>query len=107
MRIGIDARLLSGPLTGIGQYTAELSRKLVKLNRQTFPYTLGEVSSAYSWATDCEMRCGRCRHRLCRMLWSHTLLPRWAAQDRVDVSCGATHRLPTLLPSSLGNLLHE
>lgn len=38
MRVGVDARLLSIPLTGIGRYTAELSRALLAQGDEYFLY---------------------------------------------------------------------
>jgi glycosyltransferase involved in cell wall biosynthesis len=39
------------------------------------------------------------------MLWSQTLLPWWAACDRVEVFWGATHRLPRFLPQSIARVV--
>ncbi|ADW16710.1 glycosyl transferase group 1 [Desulfobulbus propionicus DSM 2032] len=105
MRIGVDARLLSEPVTGIGRYTTELTRELVQLGGNFYLYT-PKPPLASDWNNDnVILRSSRFESRIGKMLWSQTVLPYWAAQDKVDVFWGATHRLPRALPASMARVV--
>lgn len=105
IRVGIDARLLSQPVTGIGRYTAEMTRELVKLPGLFHLYAPSPVTVGDWRREDVVVRASRFRNRAGRMAWSQTLLPYWAARDRLDVFWGPTHRLPSLLPRSVGRVV--
>jgi glycosyltransferase involved in cell wall biosynthesis len=105
MRIGIDARLISLPLTGIGRYTVDLSRELFALGGEFFLYTPAPpIADDWSQA-HIHLRASRFSGKLGRMLWSQTVLPWQAARDRVDVFWGTTHRLPRCLPESIARVV--
>lgn len=105
MRVGIDAGLLSEPVTGIGRYTAELSRELVQLEGCFHFYSPKPVTVS-GWERErCCTRSSVFHNRIGKMLWSQTVLPFWAAQDKVDVFWGATHRLPRFLPASIARVV--
>ena len=100
MKIGIDARLLSRPLTGIGRYTFELTRSLILLEQITlYLYSPARILD------DCRLKLNGSKVRtmnleagLLRQAWTETLLPIWACHDKVDVFWGPAHRLPRWLP---------
>lgn len=105
MKIGVDARLLSVPLMGIGRYTAEMVRALKRQQAELCLYTVGKP-----WESDWEdkrtsLRVAAWRHRVLRMLWSQSLLPYWASRDAVDVFWGTTHRIPSLLPARVARVV--
>ena len=105
MRIGIDARLLAEPVTGIGRYTAEVSRELVQLEGDFRFYTpKPPVVSGWEGPRS-SLRSARFPGRVGKMVWSQTLLPYWAARDRVDLFWGPTHRLPRFLPASIARVV--
>lgn len=103
MLIGIDARTLSSPLTGIGCYTNELAKSLlgIKGNHLSLyaPSPLG--ADEYKGLKKSEIKCGSSSNRLARMVWSQTQLPRWANNDQIDIFWGPTHRLPRFLNKSI------
>lgn len=105
MRVGVDARLLSIPLTGIGRYTAELSRALVSQGDEYFLYMPSPPVDGVWDCRDAQVRSGRFRGRVGKMLWSQTVLPYSAARDSVDVFWGATHRLPRYLPQRIARVV--
>jgi glycosyltransferase involved in cell wall biosynthesis len=107
MRIGIDARLLSEDLTGIGRYTSELSRCLVRKDDEYFFYSPTPMlpNALESDGTRVHFRAAHCRRRISKMLWSQTALPLWAKTDRLDVFWGTTHRLPQFLPKSIAKVV--
>jgi len=105
MKIGIDARLLSLPVTGIGRYTHEMCRQLVMLEGQYCLYTPAPPMQDDWQQTHVSVRHAACSSRVSRMLWSQTLLPLWAAQDKVDLFWGTSHRLPRFLPAATARVV--
>lgn len=105
LRVGVDARLLCFPLTGIGRYTAELCNHLCRREVEVFCYLPGPISSAYALDQRIKVRAGRGGGELPKILWSQTLLPDWAARDAVDVLWGTSHRLPFRLQSTIGRVV--
>lgn len=105
MRIGVDARLLSEPVTGIGRYTVELARELVKLDGD-FQFYTPKAPVVAGWDGPRSKLCSAdFRGRIGKMIWSQTVLPYRAAKDQLDVFWGATHRLPRYLPESLARVV--
>ena len=99
--MGVDARLLCLPLTGIGRYAAELCNHLVHREVEVVCYLPGPLSSAYALDQRIKVRAGRGVGELPKILWSQTLLPDWAARDAVDVLWGTSHRLPFRLQATI------
>lgn len=105
MRVGIDARLLSVPVMGIGRYTAEMVHALKRQEAELFLYTPNSPIET-GWAgAHSQVRAAACRNRISRMLWSQSFLPYWAAQDQVDVFWGTTHRIPRFLSMRIARVL--
>lgn len=105
MRIGIDARLLSEPVTGIGRYTFELIKELVKQDSIFFLYSPRPFSVEHFQRNNVTVRSNNFHSRISKMLWSQTYLPYWAGMDRLDVFWGTTHRLPRYLPTSIARVV--
>jgi hypothetical protein len=105
MRIGVDARLLSMPLMGIGRYTAEMVRALKRQRANLYLYTPGKPVESGWEDTRTNLRVAGSHHRLCRMLWSQSLLPYWASRDALDVFWGTSHRIPHLLPTRVARVV--
>lgn len=105
MRIGIDAQLLSEPVTGIGRYTAELSRELLQLEGD-FRFYTPKPPVVSGWeGPGSSLRSAHFPGRFGKIVWSQTLLPYWAARDQVDLFWGPTHRLPRFLPASIARVV--
>jgi glycosyltransferase involved in cell wall biosynthesis len=107
MHVGVDARLLSGPLTGIGRYTLELSKALIRCTPvQLSLYTPSRVDDqTQQHLRPALLKSGSFKSRLFKMAWSQTTLPYWANKDRIDLFWGATHRLPRFLPQSIARVV--
>lgn len=105
MRVGIDARLLSEQVTGIGRYTTELTRELIKNECQYFLYSARPVERSQWQQTNATLRTANLNSRSGRMVWSQTWLPYWAWKDNLDVFWGATHRLPQYLPANIARVV--
>ena len=107
MKVWVDARLLSRPLTGIGRYTLEMCRALSN-NPEVVLYLYSpsplraEASEILASAT---IRSGCWNNGLLRQLWTESYLPLWAKKDQVDLFWGPAHRLPCLLPGSMASVV--
>ena len=107
MHVGVDARILSASLTGIGRYTFELSKKWThnpstKLSFYTPTPVTDEVIQSMKPGV---FKSASCHNRLSKMMWSQTKLPYWAGRDQVDLFWGPTHRLPRFLPKSIARVV--
>lgn len=103
MKIGVDARLLSKSITGIGRYTLEMCRALSRLEGVTlYLYSPSPIDSEISKIFKSSViRTSTFNKGIFRQIWSETYLPLWAKQDDVDVFWGPAHRLPRWLPSKI------
>ena len=107
MHIGIDGRTLLNPLTGIGRYTYEVSKALLGITGvQESLYAPAAIDMKLQQGLEhAEIKVGRSRNRLAKMVWSQTQLPRWANEDSIDLFWGPTHRLPRFLNHSIPRVL--
>ncbi|MET0103022.1 MAG: glycosyltransferase family 1 protein [Sedimenticola sp.] len=105
MRVGIDARLLSEQITGIGRYTSELTRQLIMQKGEFHLYSACPISDNFWRQDNIMLRSGHFHNRIGKMLWSQTYLPYWSVKDQIDVFWGTTHRLPKYLPSSVARVV--
>lgn len=103
MRIGIDARLLTRPLTGIGRYTHEMVNALLRANAELILYTPGPLlhplygGSGHVLQRIATMKGGS----VGRLFWGQVVLPTLVYHDRPEIFWGPTHRLPPGLPRDI------
>lgn len=107
MKIGIDARLLSRPITGIGRYTIEMCRALSRINGLSLHlYSPAPFLSSHGAEfADAHIRVGSWDNGCLRQFWSESYLPLWAKKDVVDVFWGPGHRLPHFLPNNMARVV--
>lgn len=105
MRIGIDAQMLCGTITGIGRYTSEIIRKLVHSDSEFFLYAPKPLSTDEWAAANVTVRSSGFESRTGKILWSQTQLPYSAGKDHLDVFWGPTHRLPRLLSNRIARVV--
>lgn len=107
MKVGVDARLLSRPLTGIGRYTLELCRVLSKEpNISLYLYSPAPIQSDVVLSLpSANIRTKNWNNGLLRQLWGESYLPLWAKKDEVDVFWGPAHRLPRWLPKNIARVV--
>ncbi len=107
MKVGVDARLLSRPITGIGRYTLEMCRSLSKIPHISL-YLYSPALIRPDLPLDFEKAtirtCGW-ENGLLRQFWSESYLPMWAKIDEVDVFWGPGHRLPRWLPGNIARVV--
>ena len=105
MRVGIDARPLAEPITGIGRYVSELTSRLLTKPGNINLYSARPIIN-HEWSRgNLSIYSAQCKSRLTSMLWAQSELPYRAAKDRVDVFFGTTHRLPHFLPRSIARVV--
>lgn len=105
MRIGIDAQMLCGTITGIGRYTSEIVRKLVHSDSEFFLYAPKPPATDEWAAANVTVRSSDFKSRVGKILWSQTQLPYYAGIDHLDIFWGPTHRLPRLLPNKIAKVV--
>jgi glycosyltransferase involved in cell wall biosynthesis len=103
MKIGVDARLLSRPLTGIGRYTLEMCRALSQIPEVSlFLYSPSSIQDVVRRKfSSAQFRTMNFKNGMLRQLWSESFLPLWAKMDAVDIFWGPAHRLPHFLPKAI------
>lgn len=107
MKVGVDARSLSRPLTGIGRYTLEMCRALSKINDiSLYLYSPAPVFNEYRLGLEsAHIRNKDWHGDLSRQFWSETYLPLWVKEDDVDLFWGPAHRLPRLLINKISSVV--
>lgn len=105
MRIGIDAQMLCGTITGIGRYTSEIIRKLVHSDSEFFLYAPKPPATDEWVAANVTVRSSDFKSRAGKILWSQTQLPYYAGKDHLDIFWGPTHRLPRLLSNKIAKVV--
>jgi glycosyltransferase involved in cell wall biosynthesis len=102
MRIGVDARLLSRPLTGIGRYSHEMINALLRADADLVLYAPGPlIHPLHSGAGRYTERITPMQGRALHLLWGQAVLPLQVRRDRPDVFWGPAHRLPPGLPQEI------
>lgn len=107
LTVGVDARSLSRPVSGLGRYTLEMCLALNRLNSIHLylysPTLIPEnVLSQFDRVT---VRMADCRYSLTSHFWCETYLPWLLRSDDLDVFWGTAHRLPCLLPKTLARVV--
>ena len=105
MRVGIDARLLSEPLTGIGRYTKELTNQLIDYPGQFYLYSAQNIIHRECLNKKTKVRSTNFQSRFARMWWSQSYLPYWSGKDQVDIFWGTAHRIPRYLPKRIARVV--
>lgn len=99
MKIGVDARLLSIPLTGIGRYSHEMVNALLRHGAELTLFSPAPI--IHPLEGRCEIRTWRAKGSVGRVVWGHGILPRWVRESGVDAFWGPAHRLPGSLPKGV------
>lgn len=106
MRIGIDARSLSKPITGIGRYTLELLDRMVLNNEhEWFIYSNRPLLNGNWDYPNVVVRNWNISNRWLGMGWYQTILPLQVAKDKCDLFWSPAHYLPNFLPKSINTVV--
>lgn len=106
MKIGVDARILSSPITGLGHHTIEMCRALSNVKDvEIYLYSPSHINNIVSRLELVTIRTHSWNNSLLGQLWSETYLPLWAREDEIDVFWGPSHRLPRLLSCKISRVV--
>jgi len=107
LKIGVDARPLSRPLTGIGRYTLEMCKSLSKIdNISLYLYSPSPIDfENLENITYIKYRTKNWHNGFLKQLWAEFFLPKWAKEDKIDVFWGPVHRLPRFLPKTIASVI--
>ncbi|MGD0020839.1 MAG: glycosyltransferase family 1 protein [Smithellaceae bacterium] len=106
MKIGLDARQLSRPLTGMGRYTLEICQSLSKIKGiSLYLYSPADLRFDFRGLEQAHVRTKNWDAGILRQFWTETFLPFWAARDRVDIFWGPAHRIPRFLPDTMARVV--
>ncbi|MGB9713139.1 glycosyltransferase family 4 protein [Dissulfurimicrobium hydrothermale] len=110
-RIGVDARILSERITGIGRYTYEMLAVLVDRGHKWFLYSHRPLVVGDWSQSNVQLRTANLPEainlprRMLRLAWAQSVLPWWANQDDIDLFWAPGHRLPYYLPRRIARVV--
>lgn len=104
-RIGVDARLLSEPITGIGRYLFETLSRMVDEGHEWYLYSHRPIIIGNWTRNNITIRNLNLKSRPMRMLWAQSILPYWAHKDNIDIFWSPAHRIPRYLPSQIASVV--
>jgi glycosyltransferase involved in cell wall biosynthesis len=105
IRIGVDARLLSEPLTGIGRYFYEILSRLVESDYEWYLYSHRPIIIGDWNRNNVVLKTLNLNGRILRMLWAQSILPYWCCRDSISLFWGPSHRVPRFLPASISSIV--
>lgn len=105
MKIAVDARILSEPITGIGRYTHEVLSRLIGYGHEWYLYSHRPIIVGEWDHPNVTVRTLNVSGRTMRMIWAQTYLPYLAACDKVDLFWSPAHRIPKFLPRSIPSVV--
>ena len=105
LRIGVDARPLCHPGTGIYRYTHELLSRMCTMGGRWFLYSPQAYDTGVLDLPDVTHCMANVPFYLGGSQASQILFPRWARRDAIDLYWGTRHHLPRLLPGDLSAVL--
>jgi glycosyltransferase involved in cell wall biosynthesis len=105
LNIGVDARPLMHPKSGIGRYTYNLLERLVLSDHNWILYADNSLVDAFSSYDNVSIRSGNMSNSLSGLFYSQLIFPIWAAKDNLDIYWSPRHHLPLFLPNSIFSFL--
>ena len=107
MKIAIDARPLSRPLTGIGRYTFNLVKNLVELGSDHIWYLYSDqpLTTCVPESPNVHIKTGNISSDIASTLFTQFVFSTWARRDNVDVFWSPRHHLPLLLPRKVKKIV--
>lgn len=102
IRIGVDCRPLSRPVSGISRYTHELLRRMARRQDALwYFYSDAPLDMDVSRWSNASIRIFNERNRLAALHWYHGRLPGLMKRDSLDVFWSPRHHLPLRIPHAI------
>jgi glycosyltransferase involved in cell wall biosynthesis len=105
LRIGVDARPLCHPGTGIYRYTFELLSRMCRMGGEWFLYSSQAYGTAAFDNSTVQHRIAGIPRRLRAAQSAHLFFPLWSKRDGLDVFWGPRHQLPLWLPAGVRSIV--
>lgn len=108
MRIAVDVRPLSVPITGIGQYTRQLLFELIVTSPADWHWYLYSDKPLLAVLGETEnvtVRVGRFSSRFLSTVFAQIVFPIWSLRDKIDWFWSPRHHLPVWFPCKLRKLV--
>lgn len=105
MKIGVDASLLAGPITGIGRYTHELLKRVVNSEHEWYLYSNRPIFSDYIQRKNVHLRVFNAPNMVPKLLSTMATTTFFANRDKIELFWSPTHRLPFFLPKRIARVL--
>ena len=106
MRIGIDAKNLAGPLSGISRYVASMVEHLAQRDVDIELFAPAPIENWQFSSPKVTIRHSNSTSRLSKFMWSSFELPQMVRKSaELDVFWGPAHRLNPFLPSNLPKIV--
>jgi glycosyltransferase involved in cell wall biosynthesis len=108
MRIAVDARPLSVPITGIGQYTLQMLTEMIKQSPpdwQWLLYSDRPLLIDFSGHKKVQLRISGFSARFLSTIVAQVVYPVWARMDKVDLFWSPRHHLPRLFLHQLSKVV--
>lgn len=97
MRIGVDASMLSGHMTGIGRYVSSLSKALLEQGAELYFYSFENEKKKIAGSETI--------YRVARILFLQSIVPLKVLKDDIDIFWGGAHRLPRFLSKDIAQVV--
>lgn len=106
MRLGIDARPLTSPTSGIGRYTAEIIKRLGEHpDLELYLYAHTDLKIVLGNPT--RIRTGKVKRNFLSTLYAQCWFPYWAKRDAIEVFWSPRHHLPLALSAPSLLTVHD
>ena len=105
MKIGVDARLLSGPFTGLARYSLEMLSRLVELDHEWVFFSPGPIQYGRWDRANIERHEGKFTSRLARQAWGELVLPHLVNRSKLDLFWSPGHRMPGFVRSQTAKVM--
>lgn len=105
LRIGVDARPLLHPMSGIGRYVYNLVIRLIESDHEWFLYSDRQLPVSFERYPNVTVRSGRVNSSVAGLIYSQVMFSSWAARDQVDIYWSTRHHSPYMLSSKIYNIL--
>jgi glycosyltransferase involved in cell wall biosynthesis len=104
-RIGVDARPLCHPGTGIYRYTSELLQRMCAMGGKWFFYSPQPYDTGLFDLPNVQHRTAGLPRALRASQTAQLFFPLWARRDDLDVFWGPRHQLPLFLPGDIRSVV--
>jgi glycosyltransferase involved in cell wall biosynthesis len=105
LNVGVDARPLRYPDTGIGRTTLNLLRILTESKHNWFLYSDSCIEADVTANENVTTRVSTIKNRYLGIVTAQVLFPIWAKQDQLDVFWSPRHHLPIFLSSKINSIV--